>query len=85
MADDGIMTAMRIGARVLASALLLAATPAPAIERVSIEAAGATLADGVVVGSRIIEEVEQSSPDEAPRRVTALLADIRQAMDAGVR
>lgn len=49
MADDGIMTAMRIGARVLASALLLAATPAPAIERVSIEAAGATLADGVVV------------------------------------
>jgi len=45
----------------------------------------AALADGVVVGSRIIEEVEQSSPDEAPRRVTALLADIRQAMDAGVR
>lgn len=45
----------------------------------------AALADGVVVGSRIIEEIEQSSPDEAPRRVTALLADIRQAMDAGVR
>ena len=45
----------------------------------------AALADGVVVGSRIIEEIEQSPPDEAPRRVTALLADIRQAMDAGVR
>ena len=45
----------------------------------------AAVADGVVVGSRIIEEIEQSSPGEAPRRVTALLAGIRRAMDEEVK
>ena len=45
----------------------------------------AAVADGVVIGSRIIEEIEQASPREAPRRVTALLADIRKAMDEGVK
>lgn len=43
----------------------------------------AAVADAVVIGSRIIEEIEQSSIDEAPRRVTALLAGIRSAMDRG--
>ncbi len=41
----------------------------------------AAVADGVVIGSRIIEEIEQSSPREASSRVTALLADIRKSMD----
>lgn len=45
----------------------------------------ATVADAVVIGSRIIEEIEQSPPGEAPQRVTALLAGIRRAMDEGVK
>jgi tryptophan synthase alpha chain len=43
----------------------------------------AAVADAVVIGSRIIEEIEQSKPSEAPARVTALLAGIRKAMDEG--
>jgi DNA-binding transcriptional regulator LsrR (DeoR family) len=42
------------------------------------------VADGVVIGSRIIEEIEQSLPEEAPQRVATLLAGIRKAMDEGV-
>ena len=46
----------------------------------------ASLADAVVIGSRIIEEIEQSSRDEAPAKVTAFLRGIRTAMDnAGER
>ena len=45
----------------------------------------AAVADAVVIGSRIIEEIEQSPPGEAPARVTALLAGIRRAMDEGAR
>ncbi|MDD3353233.1 tryptophan synthase subunit alpha [Zoogloea sp.] len=41
----------------------------------------AALADAVVIGSRIIEEVEQSSRDEAPARVAAFLQGIREAID----
>jgi tryptophan synthase alpha chain len=44
----------------------------------------ASVADGVVIGSRIIEEIEQSLPEEAPQRVATLLAGIRKAMDEGV-
>ena len=40
------------------------------------------VADAVVIGSRIIEEIEQSPPGQAPARVTALLQVIRAAMDA---
>ncbi len=43
------------------------------------------VADAVVIGSRIIEEIEQSPPGEAPQRVTALLGGIRRAMDEGVK
>jgi tryptophan synthase alpha chain len=43
----------------------------------------AAVADAVVIGSRIIEEIEQSSTEDAPRRVTALLRGIRVAMDGG--
>ncbi len=43
----------------------------------------AAVADAVVIGSRIIEEIEQSSTEDAPRRVTALLRSIRVAMDGG--
>jgi tryptophan synthase alpha chain len=41
----------------------------------------ARLADAVVIGSRIIEEIENGDAQTAPARVTALLAGIRGAMD----
>lgn len=41
----------------------------------------AAMADAVVIGSRIIEEIEHGAPEQAPARVTALLAGIRAAMD----
>lgn len=45
----------------------------------------AAVADAVVIGSRIIEEIENSPPHEAPQRVRAFLAGIRSAMDQGVK
>ena len=42
----------------------------------------ASVADAVVIGSRIIEEIENAPPGEAPQRVQKLLASIRAAMDA---
>lgn len=42
----------------------------------------AEVADAVVIGSRIIEEIEQSSSDTASADAGKLLAGIRQAMDA---
>ncbi|HMV63072.1 MAG TPA: tryptophan synthase subunit alpha [Rhodocyclaceae bacterium] len=41
----------------------------------------AGLADAVVIGSRIIEEIENSPRDAAPARVTAFLRGVREAMD----
>jgi tryptophan synthase alpha chain len=41
----------------------------------------AKVADAVVIGSRIIEEIENSPTGEAPERVRALLKGIRMAMD----
>jgi len=39
-----------------------------------------------VIGSRIIEEIEQSSREEAPAKVTTFLRSIRSAIDnAGER
>ena len=45
----------------------------------------ASVADAVVIGSRIIEEIEHSAPGEAPQRVSAFLAGVRRAMDDAVR
>ena len=45
----------------------------------------ATVADAVVIGSRIIEEIENASREQAPARVAAFLEGVRQAMDAGRR
>ena len=42
----------------------------------------AAVADAVVVGSRIIEELEKSTPENACARVHALVADIRRSIDA---
>jgi tryptophan synthase alpha chain len=39
-------------------------------------------ADGVVIGSRIIQEIERGPPEEAPHRAGAWLATIRAAIDA---
>jgi tryptophan synthase alpha chain len=42
----------------------------------------ADVADAVIIGSRIIQEMEKSSPDAAIANVQTLLQDIRAAMDA---
>jgi len=42
----------------------------------------AAFADAVVIGSRIVEEIEHSQPAEAPARAGALLARFRHAIDA---
>jgi tryptophan synthase alpha chain len=42
----------------------------------------ARFADAVVIGSRLIEEMEASMPDTAAEKVGALLKDIRLAMDS---
>ncbi|NWG30040.1 MAG: tryptophan synthase subunit alpha [Rhodocyclaceae bacterium] len=42
----------------------------------------ARVADAVVIGSRIIEIIEQGPPQEAPARVAAFLREVRAAMDA---
>jgi tryptophan synthase alpha chain len=44
----------------------------------------ATVADGVVIGSRIIEEIENSPRENAVERVEAFVRRIRKAMDEGV-
>ena len=41
----------------------------------------ARVADAVVIGSKIIETIEQSPAGEAPARVTAFLREVREAMD----
>ena len=40
------------------------------------------VADAVVVGSRIVQELEQGAPEAAPERAAALIAQFRGAMDA---
>jgi len=42
----------------------------------------ADVADAVVIGSRIIEIIEQSGPGEAPAKVSEFLSGVRTAMDA---
>jgi tryptophan synthase alpha chain len=42
----------------------------------------ARIADAVVIGSRIIEEIEKSTPETACANVKALIAGIRAGMDA---
>jgi tryptophan synthase alpha chain len=42
----------------------------------------AAAADAVVIGSRIIEEIESGPPEAAVARVKAFLKPIRQAIDA---
>jgi tryptophan synthase alpha chain len=42
----------------------------------------ADVADAVIIGSRIIQEMEKSSPDAAIKNVETLLQNIRAAMDA---
>jgi tryptophan synthase alpha chain len=44
----------------------------------------ASIADAVVIGSRIIEEIEHSPRAEVVQRVRAFLSEIRSAMDSAV-
>ena len=39
-------------------------------------------ADAVVIGSRIIQEIESAGPEQAVARVQAFVRPIRQALDA---
>lgn len=43
----------------------------------------AEFADAVVIGSRLVEEIEQAGPDDAAMRAGSLLRGIRAALDAG--
>jgi len=45
----------------------------------------ASVADAVVIGSKIIETIEQAPAGEAPARVTAFLREVRTAMDKEVQ
>lgn len=45
----------------------------------------AKISDAVVVGSRIIEEIEQSTPDNVCARVHALVSDLRRGIDEAVK
>ena len=42
----------------------------------------AAFADAVVIGSRLIEVLEQGPPEEAPTRASRLVRSLREAMDA---
>ncbi len=42
----------------------------------------ASVSDAVVIGSRLVQEIESSRPGEAAGNLERLLAEIRQAMDA---
>lgn len=42
----------------------------------------ASVSDAVVIGSRLVQEIEQSVPADVEKRVTQWLGDIRRAMDA---
>ncbi|MGE5526773.1 MAG: tryptophan synthase subunit alpha [Rhodospirillaceae bacterium] len=42
----------------------------------------ASVADAVVIGSRLVQEIEQSKPDQAAANVKRFLAGVRAAMDA---
>jgi tryptophan synthase alpha chain len=42
----------------------------------------AGVADAVVIGSRLVQEIEQSPRGEAPANVKRFLAGVRAAMDA---
>jgi tryptophan synthase alpha chain len=44
----------------------------------------AQVADAVVIGSRIIQEIEAAGPEQALSRVKAFLKPIRQALDAAL-
>ncbi len=44
----------------------------------------AQAADAVIIGSRIIQEIEAAGPEHAVARVRALLKPIREALDAQV-
>ncbi len=41
----------------------------------------ARVADGIVIGSRLVEEIEASSPADLIRRVETLIADFRHSLD----
>jgi len=45
----------------------------------------ASVADAVVIGSKIIETIEQAPAGEAPTRVAAFLREVRTAMDGGTQ
>ena len=51
------------------------------IRDAQIARAVARTADAVVIGSRLVQEIEQSAPDQLISNVKALVGSIRKAMD----
>jgi tryptophan synthase alpha chain len=45
----------------------------------------ATVADAVIIGSRLVQEIENSRPDQVVANVTAFLSGVRKAMDEVTR
>jgi len=43
-----------------------------------------SVADAVVVGSRIVQELASAAPEAAPERARAVMAEFRQALDEKV-
>jgi len=44
----------------------------------------AAVSDAVVIGSRIVQLLEQTAPAQAAGALQAFIAEIRQALDAGL-
>ena len=45
----------------------------------------AAIADAVVIGSRLVQEIEDAPPGEAASRVKAVLTEVRSAMDRAIK
>ena len=94
MAEIGYMLEQRLGLRALEAFLNDLATgqfrldcgleDLPRVQALANRYSSLPLgfADAVVIGSRLIEEMESSTPDTAVDKVRALLTDIRRTMDS---
>jgi tryptophan synthase alpha chain len=45
----------------------------------------ARVADAVVIGSRLVQEIDEAGPEAAPERIAAIIREIRTAMDAATQ
>ena len=71
-----ITRVVRIGLLVLAASVFFGIKDAESALAIS------KIADAVIIGSRIVQEIESAGAEQAVARVKALLAPIRKALDA---